>query len=416
MSADAPAEHDPSRFFSKSAQGLLLLFVLACYLALVDSPGTPDVPDYWLRWIGLIRQHGLVQGYAAAGSDYLPGTFACLDAIDHIGTASGLSLSLAVKIGVTLFALAGASIHWLWIRRTPLTIVFLGALLVSSAAHGYLDAFYLPSLILAFQAAKRRWPFRCGCLIGLSLCFKWQPLLLTPFLITYASGTADIGLFRRAPWKHLSLSLAGTAVPAAAQAALFGVRPIVDSLEAATHHHALSFQGLNAGWIVQMALHHSRHLGGTYFTMSAPPALAAAMKGGFLIFYGILALASCLRGRTFASLVWCSMTGALAYFALNVGVHENHLFAAMAASFLLPATANGRAAIACAFLAVSSNVNLMLFYGLQGRTPLSSAFGDAASVCFSIINVAFFCLCAVEAFRILARPPDPTGAPPPQKG
>src|ERR1700747_1116164 len=64
-----------------AATWLVLASTLVGYVLLIDSPGTSDVPYFWLRWIDLIREHGVIRGYVLAHSDYLPGAFVGLAAI-----------------------------------------------------------------------------------------------------------------------------------------------------------------------------------------------------------------------------------------------------------------------------------------------------------------------------------------------
>lgn len=390
----------PRSLLGRAAPWLLAAFILGSYLLLVDSPGTTDVPDYWLRWIGLMRQHGIVQGYAVAGSDYLPGTFTLLAAIDRAAAAWHCDLALLLKCVIACAALLGVTVYFCWRKNMVYATALLGALLINSAAHGYLDSFYLPAILgMAWALAERR-NFVAGLFLGLALCFKWQPLLVAPFVFAYVlkpwTGFPNLASLRRIAWL-----LVGVLPAFLIQAAIFGILPLVQSFRVAAAHQALSFQGLNPNWAIQLALYHARGLSGSLFDTPAPPLLALGMK---LLFFGVFAavfIALLVRGRTFRDFLWCAMLGSFAYFTLNIGVHENHLFVTMVFAFCLLGERIPEGVPIAAYCAVANSVNLILFYGLQGRTAVNSANADAAAVWFSIVNFAFFALCVAHTFREL---------------
>jgi hypothetical protein len=379
--------------FPSAVTWLMLAMTLTCYVLLIDSPGTSDVSAFWLRWIDIMRQHDVVEGYALARSDYSPGTFVCLAAVRWAGEAAGLSTFLTLKIAIVLAVWAGALIYWRWGRNLWHTITFLLALLINSAADGYLDAFFLPPLLLMLWALQTGRLFAAGLFLGVALTFKWQPLLVAPFVLVYA---CPVDMHDRRSWRRLGLLVIGATVPIALEMIVVGVQPLVASFRQATSHAALSYQALNLNWVIQMALHKAQGWSGPFMVVRPTRVLSRAISAGFFLTYvGVIALLW-RRRHSFTDLLWCAFTGTLAYFTLNLGVHENHLFLAMVMAFCLLAAGAPRAAFAAAFCAVSLNVNLMLFYGLQGTMAVASAFTNAASICVSLINAAFFGLCLYE--------------------
>jgi hypothetical protein len=379
-----------------AATWLVLVSTLAGYMLLINAPGTPDVPGFWMYWISLIRDHGLIRGYALAASDYLPGTFVALAAIRALADAIGLSTFIALKLGIILAAWTGALIYWAWSRNLQSTTALLLALVINSAAHAYLDAFYLPPLLLMFWSLHAgRW-FAAGLCLGLALSIKWQPLLIAPFVLVY--------VFDRRSWQPLGRLLTGVALPLLLQIAIVGVQPLTASFIHATSHNALSFQGLNINWVWQLVRYNTHGYTGAFFNVHAPRLLLRVMKGSFFAAYAATVAALWLRTRrrsadAFADLLWCAFTGSFAYFALNIGVHENHLFVTMVLAFCLLAINTPRAWLACLFCALSFNINLVLFYGLNGRTPVDVAIALPASIIVSLINTAVFGWCLFDVWR-----------------
>lgn len=386
-----------------------MTLTLAAYVACLPTHGTPDV-GFWLNWIDLMRAHGVIGGYALAGSDYLPGAFVVLAAGNWAGDALGLGVLMALKLTIAAFALAGALIFWWWDRHAWHATAFLFALLINSVAHAYLDAFYLPSLLLTFWMLQRQrlslvGLFLAGLFLGTALCFKWQPLLVAPFVFIYAYRLASRSRLAGA----LSIAI-GLALPMALELAVFGVPPVAHSLARATSHHTLSNQGLNIYWVVQMAIHAAKGLTVPLFLTPLPRPLLRVTQVLFLLAYVTAIAALWRRGKTFEDFLSCTFVGTLAYFSLSAGVHENHLFVAMILAFCLLMTNTRHARIACAFVAVSANVNLILFYGFTGSGPfLDSVALNAITIAVSVINTAFFlwcfwCLLPLPRLRTDSRP------------
>ena len=391
-----------SSLFARGTQWLAFAFVLAAYLLLADSPGTSDVPLVWFRWLALIQEHGVIGGYAAAQSDYLPGAFAMLGGIERASSIFHVSVFSILKLTIIAFALFGSLAYWLWTRSVWKTIALLIALLLSSAAHAYLDALYLPFLVLMILGLQGRHNFAAGLCLGLSLCFKWQPLLITPFALIYLCDYARAHVIDRESWRRVGLFLLGAAVPSFLQISIVGPGLVATSFLNAMDHPALSLQALNVNWVIQMALYKWQNLNWTYyFETEAPRVLTTTMDGMAMVMYGGIAAMQFLRGRTFDDFLWCALAGSLGYFAVHTGVHENHLFVAMIVGFCLLSMPSMRSTIACCFVAISFNVNLLLFYGVQGQTAIASRFTDVVSVLFSLINTAFFVLCFFETMRLL---------------
>lgn len=352
-----------------------------------------------------MKQHGVIKGYAVAGSDYLPGAFTILAAVDRFGAKFNLDVTLVLKMTIAAFAAVSTAIFWWWSRNRIQATFFFSAILLNSAALGYLDAFYLPPLLLMFWSLQQDKRFLAGLCLGTALCFKWQPLLVVPFVFVVMVGIPRRAWLDVEGWKRASGLLLGAILPLLLEASIFGPHPIIHSFKEATSHRALSYQGLNINWALQMWLHSSQRLSGPFFELQPGPSLILLVKGAFFLAYVSTLITLWLRGRTYEDLIWCAFMGAFCYFSLNTGVHENHLFIIMIMAFCLFTAHSKHAFIVSIYCTLSANLNLIIFYGLQGRSPIYSSFTNSASALFSLLNFSFFVLCFVETLRFFKRPP-----------
>ncbi len=87
------------------------------------------------------------------------------------------------------------------------------------------------------------------------------------------------------------------------------------------------------------------------------------------VYVPILLAAIATQRRDAARMLTFAMAGFLAYFLLGPSVHENHLFVPVVLGFALWTRAP-RLAPAVVATAALFNINLLLFYGLTGTTPL----------------------------------------------
>jgi hypothetical protein len=397
MERDSTGRPASSDAFSR----LALAMVLGVYLYLLTAPGTTDVTDYWLRWIGLMREHGLVEGYRLASSDYTPLSFIILYVMARTADALHASTFLLLKIGITAFALSGALVFWWWSRNLWRTTAFLLAIMLNSVAQGYLDALYLPPLLLALIALQRRSLTIAGLFLSVAVAVKWQPLMIAPFFVLEAcrspsgptAGTRRLALDRTVLPAIGRLSLGALPVVVLGAGA-FGGGALAASFKQAMSHVALSYQALNLNWIIQLVTYDVRGLSDLpYFQMRPPATLVWLAKAVFATAYGFLVIAFWRSARTFADFLWYASVGALAYFTLNTGVHENHLFLAMVLAFALCCVESSLALPMATLTTMAANINLLLFYGLDGRTVFQTPLFDAVTVLFSALNTAFIALC-----------------------
>lgn len=167
-----------------------------------------------------------------------------------------------------------------------------------------------------------------------------------------------------------------------------------------SQHPYLSANALNLGWLTSYFLHvYAPNIygplrdGGNYIiNQSVSQSVFIVHKGFFILFYFFSLFAFLRAKKTFRNLVLFSLLGYLAYFEFNTGVHENHLFlSVLLAGYLLlwgywkPFS----------FLAVLSNLNLFVFYGIDGRGLVFSRLvgGIDITVAFAILScIGYFVL------------------------
>jgi hypothetical protein len=331
-------------------------------------------------------------GYSIAYSDYPPGASVLLHLIQKGSLWTGVDNFLLLKISIAAAAWLGALVFWLWSGRLLATIGLLFAVLLNTAAHGYLDGLYLPVLLLSLWLLQRRQLEWAAFFYVAAISVKWQPIIIAPFWAAYACEFRLGNLLKPREWLlPLRRVTLGAAPLLLVGFLLFKPAAILDAfIRALTSHKALSFQALNSNWVLQFITYKIQGASGIpFFEIKAPLALSLLVRA---LFYGsyVFVLFSFLRARrSFADFIWFSCVGFLTYFTLNVGVHENHLFVAVVLSFAALCVQRPRAMEAALFISVMASLNLLIFYGIDGRTPLPSPAATGATLILGLLNTFF---------------------------
>jgi hypothetical protein len=144
----------------------------------------------------------------------------------------------------------------------------------------------------------------------------------------------------------------------------------------------LSGTALNLSWVVTYLLHVADPAG--YGPLNAGqitiittenPAIVGPLKLLFAVVFGGVLIWFFTRPKTFTNLLSFATLGYLAYFTFNTGVHENHLFLAVLLLALL-AHRHPVYLLPLAVWAAMLNINMVVFYGLDGRgLPFSPVVG-----------------------------------------
>ena len=170
---------------------LVVVLVLLLTLTLLQSPGTGDVVAF-VEWAHNAHALGIPAGFKANEEMYPP--LASIVLLGSVGSANALGVDTiqAIKIGILLFLLLTSIVFWLWTRNFWLTVILHLALLLNSAALGYIDVFFAPSLLLSLWALKEKKLVLFTVFYFIACLTKYQPLTIAPLIGVYLLGVADI--------------------------------------------------------------------------------------------------------------------------------------------------------------------------------------------------------------------------------
>jgi hypothetical protein len=379
----------------QGGNALLLGATTLAALHFLRAPGTGDVQDK-LIWMRNLAAHGLVGGFRASADNYPPGSFVILLMVTKIAAPLSMSFFLAYKLSLVVFLFLSGLVVMLWTKNAVLLVAMQCALILDSGVLGYNDVYFIPTLLLALWALHARKPAWFSALFTITLLIKWQPVIIAPvlFLFVLLAQRDD-----KRP-RDLRRSIAALALPCAAILAatvlLFG-GAFIDAFRAALSEHWLSANALNANWVLTRILHghgvlaagdaatsHKRYV----FATAWP--LLAATKAAFALVY-LTILYRFVRGRkSDDAALYAAYLCYFAYFLLNTSVHENHLIPAVILAGVLW-WRNPSYAWVFLTTAAITNVNLYLFYGLDGvlRLPLT-VHGLDLTVVLALCVVGFF--------------------------
>ena len=370
----------------------LLLLLAACLLSLtfLASHGTSDVTYYWLQWLQNSAILGPVEGYRASSSDYPPLTHLFLFLLAKLSSTLSLSPFLALKWSMVAMLFLSAAIFAAWTKDLLAPAVLIITLLMNSVALGYLDIWTAPFFIGAMWALQRNRLFVFAILFSTASLIKWQPLIIAPFLLIYILRTFP-------PTQPLRSILPPVLVIVGAVAGIFSVSEVRRALSRALGHTMISGNALNLGWIVTYFLHvfwpatFGRAAAGTADYIYIESARTATLsKLGFELAYLAVLVMFWKKRMSFENLMAFSLLGYLTYFLFNIGVHESHLFQACLLGAILWHVNPGWKLTFAAW-AAAANINLLVFYGLDGGgLPFPRAVHLDISVCFAAINVALY--------------------------
>jgi hypothetical protein len=380
---------------SFAAQALcfaLLALGLSC--ALLGLPGTEDVPVF-IRWANTLRDHGPFAGYARI-ADYPPLAPFLLWLAISAGRIVSLPDLLAVKLTIALFQLAACLIvarryrAWapaclLWLLLSPLGLV-----------NGYLDALYLPFVLLALYALERDGLGAGAFWLTVAALIKWQPLVMGPIVLVYA--VSRMRGIRQLTWA------APAALFAVAVILAFGPSAMLTAFLGATGDPFFSGQAFNLDWIITVGLAFHQGAGPHVLTaglLAFPPSVAAPWWVLSRALYWALYLALlgvfATRRRSWKTLVLTLTTAEAIQFTFNTGVHENHSFLVMALAFV--AFQEGvLGSMMLTIIAALTLSNVLLFYGFGMGAGVPALIGTLSLslldviVCLALIRLTMAAL------------------------
>ncbi len=378
-------------------QGLGFLLITLCAVLLLNAPGTDDVKTLQ-TWSHIIERHGPIEGYIQSGADYPPVGVLLIAATVQRAEAQNIAGGAAIKGLILLFLLLTSLAFYAITRNLALTTAVQGAFLINSTALGYVDVLFAPVLLLALAALERRRFLWATALFILACLIKWQVIIIAPFLLITMLDIRRVAHWRTLPWRRLAgaglvtLGLVGGTI------LLFREGAVLSFWYALTRSTYLSGTALNLGWVLTGLLH--RLDPATYGPLDAGrvaiittenPLIVGPLKALFLILFAAILILFFRAEKTFPNFLRFATLGYLAYFACNTGVHENHLFLAVLLLGLL--AHHDRTVLPdLAAWAVLLNVNMVVFYGLDGRgLPFSPVVGGLdLTLPLSLLTVLLF--------------------------
>jgi hypothetical protein len=380
------------------ANGLLLLALLAVFaFTFLNFKGTADA-DSQLRWVTQTRERGLVGGYRSAAVPYPPLAFVMLTVSARAGTVVGISERTGIKLTIYAMLLLTVALFLAYSKNVMLSAALGLSLILNSVDLAYIDIFFAPFLIVALWALEKQKIALFAVAYTLAVLIKWQPLILAPFFVLYLLKIDSLRSIRSIPWKRILLR---AALPAAAimgiTLGVFGL-PVLRSLQDALSHPFLSAQALNANWIltyilniVDPATYAPLVNGMPNFIQESQGLISSLPRFLFWILFAIILSLWLRTPKTFENLMLFSLLGYLAYFTFGVGAHENHLFVAVILAAVLAHIRTEYWPVFVAW-ALVANINLFVFYGIDGRTlPFSRlVWGFDTSIALAAINVILF--------------------------
>ncbi len=375
---------------------LLFLLVNLFALSLLNAPGTYDV-KVWMGWLPTLETQGIVKGFAMI-YDYPPMSMTVLYAVAQLSHVFGVEGFTAYKFGLYLALLLTSALFWLMVRDLVVVALVELSLIFFSTGLGYQDIFFAPPLVLSLWALKKkRWTV-FAIAFAAAFLYKWQPLILAPFVALYILGIRHWREWRQVDFKGVALGVVlPLAVIGVAMIVIFGA-PFFQSFERAFTQSYLSGGALNFNWILTHLLHVFSPQtfgaitdgGEATIIQTTDPQIVLAPKLIFLVLYLVALVAFFRTPKTFENLLLFALAGYLAYFMFNTGVHENHLFVAVLLAALLYCE-NKSHLLTFVLWALVANINLILFFNLDGtELSFSRAAGVDLALLLSILNVGLF--------------------------
>jgi hypothetical protein len=364
-----------------------ILVVLISFLFFY-SPGTSDVKED-LRWISNAEKFGVIDGYTENGDSYPPLIPLFLYSVSKITKALNLPVVTSFKLSLYLFLYLSAVVFYVETRNLFLTSAMILSFILNTVALCYLDIFMVPLLLLSYFALMRNRLTTFGILFAFSCMIKFQPLIFLPAIFIYLFTHQSI----RTLWLRVFLPASGVVL---IFLLIFKIELLTALARALFYHHQLSANAANLNWLLTYLLHVFKPEefgplvnGRADFISTTNPAiwLPSRILFVFAFLWSLKQFHRC--EKSIENLLLFSLIGYLIYFAFNTGVHENHLFPAMLLGFLIYAR-NPRFVRNLVIISVIANLNMMLFYGINGAgLPFSRIVVIDLSVALALLTVIF---------------------------
>tara|TARA_S200000501_G_C20785136_1_gene726830 strand:+ start:1 stop:1254 length:1254 start_codon:yes stop_codon:yes gene_type:complete len=375
---------------------LLSLMLSVFSLTFLHSRGTHDRIT-WEHWAEKSNNFGFIKAYEMNSShSYPPLSFVILDFVGKVSKIFKIELFGGIKISITLFLFLTSICFFYFTKDIYLSLILHLSLLLNSISLGYIDVYFAPFLILALYFLKNNNFNIFSIFFSISIFIKWQPIILIPFIILYLMKINTL----KNQWFYINI-LSPIVFISTTIIIIFGLFPIMNTLIAATSHNLLSGNALNFNWILThfLRLFNPSYYGG-FIDGKCTYIIATSIKEVIVsrfIFISLFVTAMVSfwnKKSSFENFLLFSILGYWSYFTFNIGVHENHLFIVNILSLLLYSVNKNYLSLAIT-LTLMSNINMFLFYGIDGSgLPFNRAILNLLDTAFliSIFNVLIFVL------------------------
>jgi hypothetical protein len=268
-------------------------------------------------------------------------------------------------------------------------------------AFGYIDIYYTPALLAALFMLKERRLLPFTCMYTIAFLTKWQSIIIAPTVALYILNINSTSSLKQIEFRKIIFRvLLPATIIFILVIAIFGFEPLLSAWVKATNRRYLSANALNFNWIITHFLHIFKSdlfgniIDGQAGIVKLSPShnIMRLPKSLFILFYLYTLVMFFKREKSFENLAIFSLLGYLSYFMFNPGVHENHLFIAAIISIIL-FWENKNYLPTMIVIVLMCNINLFLFYGLDGSgLRFNRAIGATVdtALLLAVFNVIFF--------------------------
>lgn len=350
---------------------LAITVAMADYVYFFHAPGTGDIREYFVFWIDNVYQYGLRQGFIENANMYTPLSTILM----FLGSVFFPCLENAQAIramDMIMLLLAG---WWLIYKyEKPLYGFLLVLAGLVNVQLGYIDVFLFPFLTISMYFLSKEKYHLFAVFFTLCCCLKLQPFIIAPLLILYFVSISPHKPYINVPVKKVTQMATTCVLTLLPFFVVYGFKAIFDCIKTGLVAPGFSPNALNFIWIVQ------------YFCEMLFPDKTIPLENGLPVIYWsphgkmhwfdyifwatflfLCIYTVTLKKRYTTSILKLVIIEFTIYFLFRLGVHENHLIFAMTLTGILLCLEDNLAN-RCIFIfyAIVTNVNMALFYGLDG--------------------------------------------------
>ncbi len=375
----------------------LILLLIFFSLTFLHSRGTHDRIT-WEKWAVQTIDFGIINAYQMNSyQSYPPLSFIILNIVGKLSKTFNIELFGGVKISIAFFLFITTFCFFYFTRDIILSFYLHISLLLNSICLAYIDIYFAPFLIIALFSLNKKDYLTFSIFFSISIFIKWQPLIIIPYILLYIT---KLKLFNFKNYREIySQLIIPPVLSIIILTATFSFDTIAKTLIEAGSHTILSGNALNFNWILThfLRLLNPDYYGGfidgrCHYIISTSLQEVFISRLLFIAFYLTTMFFFWNKKLSFENFILSAIFGYWSYYTFNIGVHENHLFMVNIMAILLYHL-NSRYLILTACVILISNINMFMFYGIDGSgLPFKRAIGGLfdMALLFSILNLIFF--------------------------